>query len=130
MRASLLKAYRQTCYEVCGIEIRIGRRSTAMDAMLLSHRSIEAVIITAYNPFSRKKPPGWNQRMQVRLAEATRRRSVLAGKGSWREWSEAHLVVFGVSRSMRPIARRFRQYGIVILRRRQPAHLLIASRLA
>ncbi|MDR3532546.1 MAG: DUF3293 domain-containing protein [Rhodopila sp.] len=130
MRPSLLRAYRMTCYEVAGIQVRIGRRSSAMDACLLSYGVHEAVFITAYNPFSRPMPPGWNRRMQARLAQAVRRRPVLVASGHWRRWSEAHLVVFGDVRPARGLARRFRQNAIVIVRRGQPARFLVASALS
>jgi hypothetical protein len=130
MRPALLKAYRETRYEVRGIEIRIGRHSAAMDELLLFRGMREAVFITAYNPFSRVRPCGWNRRMQTQLAEVLRRRPALTGKGSWRGWCEAHFLVLGDIRPARRIARRFRQYGIVIIRIRQPARVLLTSRLA
>jgi hypothetical protein len=130
MRPALLKAYRETCYEARGVEIRIGCHSAAMDELLLSRGAREAVFITAYNPFSRAKPSGWNRRMQTQLAEALRRRPMLTGKGSWRGWCEAHFLMLGDTRPALRIARRFRQYGIVTIRIRQPARLLVASRLA
>jgi hypothetical protein len=129
-RPLLLKAYRETCYQVSGVEVRIGRRSSAMNKMLLSRGAREAAFVTAYNPFSRIMPSGWNLRMQARLLEALRRRPILPGNGSWRRWSEAHLVVFGDTRPTRRLARRFRQYGIVIVRIGQPAYLLMTSILA
>ena len=89
--ARMLIAYRKTSYKAAGIEVRIGRRSPAMDRLLSSHGVREAVFITAYNPFSRVMPPGWNQRMQLRLAQVLRRRQCLPAQGSWRRWSEAHL---------------------------------------
>jgi hypothetical protein len=128
MRPALLTAYRKTCYEAGGIEVRIGRRSPAMDRLLTSYGVREAVFITAYNPFSRIMPPGWNQRMQARLAQALRRRRTLPAKGSWRRWSEAHLMVLG---DVRPVCRligSFRQNAIVVVRRGQPAQLRIAHR--
>jgi hypothetical protein len=130
MRHSLLRAYRQTRYAVGGIEVRLDCRSAAMDTLLLSYGVRQASFITAYNPFSRPMLPGWNQRMQARLAQALRRRPTLAGKGSWRGWSEAHLVVLGDVRPVVRLARRFRQNGIVILRIKQRAQLLVTSGLA
>jgi hypothetical protein len=99
-----------------------------MDGLLVSRGVREAALITAYNPFSRRMPSGWNRRMQASLAAALRRRPVSPGHGCWRRWSEAHLFVAGDSRPARRLARRFRQHGIVILRIRQPAHLLMTSR--
>jgi hypothetical protein len=130
IRFSLLRAYRDTCYQVDGIDVRIGRRSSDMDQALLSRGMREAAFITAYNPFSRVMPSGWNRRMQARLTEALRRRPILQGRGSWRRWSEAHLLVFGDSRPTSGLARRFRQYGIVVVRVRQPAGLLMTSLMA
>jgi hypothetical protein len=127
MRPSLLKAYRESRYEVVGIDVRIGRRSPAMDELLSSHGTREAAFITAYNPFSRVMPAGWNRRMQARMVASLRRRPILPGSGSWRRWSEAHLVVFGDSRPTCRLARRFRQYAIVMVRIEQPARLLITS---
>ena len=123
-----LIAYRRTHYNAGDIEVRIGFRSPAMDRALTVYRAREAVLITAYNPFSRIMPPGWNQRMQARLAQALRRRRTLPAKGSWRRWSEAHLMVLG---DVRPVCRligSFRQNAIVIVRRGQPAQLRLAPR--
>ena len=127
LRPALLRAYRETRYEIAGIAIRIGRRSVAMDRLLSSHSAREAVLITAYNPYSRIKPAGWNQRMQNRLAEAVRRTPAFPARGSWRRWSEAHLLVFGDARTARRLAWRYRQNGVIIVRLRQPARLLLRA---
>jgi len=123
-----LIAYRRTHYKAGDIEIRIGRRSPAMDRVLAAYRAHEAVLITAYNPFSRVMPPRWNHRMQSRLAQASRRRPTVPAAGTLRRWSEAHLLVLGDARLIRKLARRFRQNSIVVLRPGQPArlHLLVA----
>jgi hypothetical protein len=125
MRPALLRAYRKTCFEAAGIEVRIGRRCVLMDRLLASHGAHGAVFITAYNPFSRVMPSGWNWRMQGRLRQTLWRRQVLCGTGSWRRWSEAHLLVFGDPQPMRKLARRYRQYGIVIVHAGQPARLVL-----
>ncbi|HEY4173762.1 MAG TPA: DUF3293 domain-containing protein [Rhodopila sp.] len=124
---ALLRAYRSTCYRVEGIEVRIGRRSPGMDEVLRSHAVLQAGFVTAYNPYSRPMPAGWNQRMQARLGQAVRRYQVLSGSGSWRRWSEAHLLVFGDARLVRHVGRRFRQRAIVVARRGQPVRLVIVS---
>jgi hypothetical protein len=123
--ARTLRAYRNTRYEVGDIAITIGRRATAMDSLLASYGVREGVLITAYNPFSRVMPSGWNQRMQSRLAQALRRRPILPAKGSWRRWSEAHVLTFGDIRPTRRLLGVFRQNAIVIVRVRQPARLLV-----
>jgi hypothetical protein len=125
MRPSLLRAYRETTYQAGFCDVRVGRRSLAMDRLLFSVGAREAVFITAYNPFSRVMPPGWNQRMQTRLAETVRRHHALTASGRWRRWSEVHLLVFADGRRIKKLAHLFRQHGIVIVRRRQPARLLV-----
>ena len=125
MRPPPLSAFRKTCYEAAGTKIRVGRRSVAMDRLLLAYTSRAAVLITAYNPFSRKMPPGWNERMQTRLLQDVRRRPVLFGTGSLGRWSEAHLLVFGDPRPLQRLARRYRQHGIVIVYHGQAARLVI-----
>jgi hypothetical protein len=123
----LLSAYRKTAYRVAGIVVCIGQRCAAMDRLLAGRRVREAAFITAHNPFSRRMPRGWNDRMQSRLAESLAGRMPVTATGSWQRWSEAHFVVFGNWRPTLRMARRFRQNGIVIIRLRQPASLLLAS---
>jgi hypothetical protein len=123
---SLRRAYHMTQYTVAGITLHIGRRSAAMDRLLRSRRQPEAAFITAYNPFSHPMPPGWNRRMQRCLAQAAHRWPVLPASGHWRRWCESHFVIFAPRPCMRVLARRFRQHGIVILRRGQPARLIFA----
>ncbi|HBK08595.1 MAG TPA: DUF3293 domain-containing protein [Acetobacteraceae bacterium] len=127
IRPSLLSAYRNTVYQAGGAKVRVGRRCSAMDRLLLEHRARQAAFISAYNPFSRLMQAGWNHRMQKRLGETVRRRTVLPATGCWRRWSEAHFLVLGDPRLVARLARRFRQNAIVIIRLRQPAQLLISS---
>lgn len=127
LRPPLLRAYRMTVYTTAGITVRIGRRSAAMDRLLLLHRQRQAALITAFNPFSRPTPAGRNERMQARLTLEASRRIILPASGSWRRWSESHLTVFGSFRWTAVLARKYRQHAIVILRLRQPALLLYAS---
>jgi hypothetical protein len=127
VRPALLTAYRKTRYQVAGIEIRIGQRSGKMDRLLSSRGFQAASLVTAYNPRSRLMPPGWNQRMQQRLRQALRRNSVVPATGSWQRWSEAHVLVFGDTRPVRVLARRYRQNGIVIVKLRQRTQLMITS---
>ena len=125
MRAALLRAYRNTCYDAAGIQIRIGTYSAATDRLLLTHGARSAALITAYNPFSRMMPLQWNQRMQAGLLQALSRRRIFPAEGCLRHWSEAHLLVFGDPRPVRRLARRYRQYAIVIVRLGQPPRLAI-----
>lgn len=121
----LLRAYRQTRYTADGIEIRVGRRNAAMDAWLAAHGAQTGVLITAWNPRSRRMPRGWNARMQHHLAEHIRRCACVDAEGRLRQWHEAQLLVLCPPELAERIARRFRQRGIVVLRRHHPARLII-----
>jgi hypothetical protein len=127
LRAALLRAYRNTCYEAAGIQIRIGIYSAATDRLLLTHGARSSALITAYNPRSCLMPLAWNRRMQARLLQALRLRRVLPARGFLGQWSEAHLLVFGDPRPIRRLARRYRQYAIVIVRLGQPPCLAITG---
>lgn len=120
---SLLAAYRRTDYRVGDAVIRIGRRAPAVDQLLVQHRCREAVLITAWNPHSRRMPPGWNARMQCRLGQAVRRHRVLPASGGARGWTEEHLLVLMPAAQAAVLARRYRQNAFVMLRRGQPACL-------
>jgi hypothetical protein len=123
LASPVLSAYRRTAYTAAGITVHIGRRSAAVDALLARHGVGEGVFITAFNPFSRRMPAGWNRRMQSRLMEFTRSFVVFPAQGSWRGWTESHVLVLANRPRMLVLARRYRQHGIVILRARQPAKL-------
>ncbi len=125
MHPALLRAYRKTRYEAAGTQIRIGAYSAATDRLLLTHGAQSAALITAYNPRSHMMPLAWNCRMQARLLQALRLRRLLPARGFLGQWSEAHFLVFGDPRSIRWLARRYRQYAIVIVRLGQPPRLAI-----
>ena len=72
---------------------------------------------------SRRMPPGWNQRMQQRLAQALRRWRVFPAEGGLRRWREEHLLVVAPVAPAHHIARRFRQCAVVSLAPRAPARL-------
>jgi len=130
-----------TRYKVAGVTIRIGRRSPAMDQHLASRGLRAAIFVSASNPFSQRRPEGWNRRMHARLTEAASHAAArqpertpqasgtqgtmrpLPATGSWRGWREAHLVLFGDPRPAMRLARRFRQNAVVIIKLRQPADL-------
>jgi hypothetical protein len=125
--ARLLAAYRATSYEVAGVTLRIGRRSSAVDRLLADQRVQAAVFLSAHNPYSHRMAAGWNRRMQSRLCRSIgRRQKFLCGVGSLRHWSEDHVLVFGDPRPALRLARRFRQNGVVVLRRGQAPRLLTA----
>ncbi len=129
----LLRAYRQTEYRACGVVVRIGRRISLDMADLapainrngtMVPRQTSA-FITAWNPYSRRMPEGWNRRMQARLHERLRRFVVCAADGVLKRWHEAHLFIVADPRRMSRIARIFRQRAIVVVQRGQPARLVL-----
>ena len=121
MTPRLVRAFRATRYEAGGIVIRIGQDGAAL---LARHGVRQAVFVTAWNPFSRAMPPGWNARMQRALRQAARGRLLAEGFGRGRGWAEHHLLVAGDPRRIRVLARRFRQHAIVAVLARGRARLV------
>jgi hypothetical protein len=117
----LLRAYRDTTYRADGIPVRIGRRCPDLLFDRLNGRA--AVLLTAWNPLSRRMPDGWNHRMQARLRLCLRRFVVLEAEGTLHRWREAMLLVAGDPRPLIRLAARFRQRAVVILRRGHSARL-------
>lgn len=128
MSARLLAAYRRSSYEAAGAVARIGLRSPAVDALLAELGVREAGFITAWNPFSQRRPDGWNARMQGRLVLATRRLPSAAGHGGKGRWREAHRLIGTDPRRLMVLAHRFRQAAIVTVTRGQPARLRLIRR--
>ncbi|MDN3567041.1 DUF3293 domain-containing protein [Paeniroseomonas aquatica] len=123
MSDRLLAAYRRSTYEAAGAVARIGRRSAAVDVLLARLGVRAGGFVTAWNPFSHRRPDGWNARMLQRLATATRRLPSAPGQGGAGRWREAHLLVGADPRRLLVLARRFRQAAIVTVARGQPARL-------
>ena len=111
----VLRAYLCTTYHAGGFDMRIGGR--VPDALFDRLNARVAVIMTAWNPLSRRMPDGWNRRMQVHLRRRLRRRVVLEAEGSLHRWREAMLLVGGDPRPHVRLAARFRQCAVVIVRR-------------
>jgi hypothetical protein len=124
MSRRLLAAYRRTDYEAAGAVARVGRRSAAVDALLRRLGAREGAFVTAWNPRSRRMPPGWNARMMARLREAVRRLPSAEGEGRGRGWSERHLLLAADPRRAAALARRFRQNAMVATRIGAPARLV------
>jgi hypothetical protein len=118
----MLRAYRLTRYRVGGAEIRIGFH--VPDALFKCLGTRTATLLTAWNPFSRRMPTGWNQRMQHRLRRHLRRFVVLDAEGSLHGWHEAMLLSGGPPQPVIRLARRFRQSAVVQLRRSAKAQLI------
>ncbi len=125
MTSPLVAAYRRSTYEAAGATARIGRRSAAVDA-LLAHLGVrKGAFVTAWNPYSRPMPRGWNDRMLARLREAAHRLPLVEGQGGAKGWQERHLLVGGDPRRIAVLAHRFRQVAIVAVRRGQAARLVM-----
>lgn len=124
----LLAAYRRTDYEAGGAVARIGRRSAAVDGLLRRLGAREGAFVTAWNPCSRRMPPGWNARMMARLRAASRRLPSAEGEGRGRGWSERHLLLAADPRRAAVLARRFRQNAMVAVRVGAPARLVLLRR--
>lgn len=125
MTSGLIAAYRRTTYEAAGARARIGRRSAAVDALLARLGAGEGAFVTAWNPFSRRMPRGWNDRMLARLRYAARRLPRAEGVGGAGGWEERHLLIGGDPRRIVVLGRRFRQVAVVAVRRGRPARLVL-----
>jgi len=123
--ARLLRPYLETEYEAGGVVARIGRRSPAIDGLLLTMGVQAGVFVTAWNPLSRRMSEGWNRRMQTRLLERLRSLPSVAGHGTGRRWSEQHLLVGAAAPRILVVARLFRQRAVVLVRRSRPARLMV-----
>ncbi|MGE4044384.1 MAG: DUF3293 domain-containing protein [Acetobacteraceae bacterium] len=121
----LLRAYRATTYAVLGIPIRLGSRSRAADALLRRSGAQEGILVTAWNPLSRRMPAGWNHRMQANLRQALHRDRLLPAEGRLGAWHEEHVLVLAPLRAILPVARRFRQAAVVALRPGRPTKLIV-----
>ena len=127
MRPALHRAYRRTDYEAAGAIARIGQRSAAVDALLAKLGAGEGAFVTAWNPYSRATPWGWNDRMGDSLREASRRLRCAEGWGRAQGggWAEQHLFVAADPRRVAVLARRFRQNAIMVVRRGQAGRLVV-----
>ena len=128
MSARLLAAYRRSSYEAAGAVARIDRRSPAVDALLARLGVRQGGFVTAWNPFSQRRPDGWNARMQQQLVLATRRLPGAAGHGGCGPWREAHRLIGADPCRLLVLARRFRQAAIVTVARGRPARLRLIRR--
>ncbi|HYF06740.1 MAG TPA: DUF3293 domain-containing protein [Acetobacteraceae bacterium] len=136
----LRAAYGRTDYEAEGAVARIGERSPAVDAVLARLGARRGAFVTAWNPYSRRMPAGWNARMQARLREAARRHAFAEGTGRARRriprrplverWAERHLLIAADPRRIAVLGRRFRQHAIMVARRGAPGVLVPIRRQA
>ncbi|UPY39187.1 DUF3293 domain-containing protein [Sediminicoccus sp. KRV36] len=127
---TLAEAYRRTIFRAGPVLARPGMRSVSADEWLAGLAARQAAFITAWNPMSRRHPPGWNLRRQAALRGALRRKPALEGMSGTRFWQEHNLLVAADARLLLRVARQFRQAAILCLRRGQPARLLFNPRFA
>ncbi len=120
----LASAYGRTRYTVAGLGLTVGRRSAGLDGLLAGMRAREAVLITAWNPASRRMPPQWNARMMAALRLRLASTPSLPATGAGSAWTEDHLLVVGDRRRLAVLARLFGQAAILSLRRGQHVRLL------
>ncbi len=124
LKPHLARAYRASRYSVAGFNLTIGRRSGALDGLLAGLGAREAVLITAWNPASRRMPPNWNSKMMAALRHRLGTTPALPARGAGRTWSEDHLLVVGDRRRLAKLARLFGQAAMVGLKRGQGVRLL------
>ena len=101
-----------------------GAARRGLDAQLRGWRVPEGVFIAAGNPFSQRKPEGWNARRHAALRERLRGLPYVEGKGGAGRWWEAHCFIGMDARRGAVLARRFRQMAMVALRRGGRARLI------
>lgn len=125
----LARGWRVTAYGAAGAEVRLGRRSRAVDALLAAGRVREGAFVGAWNPRSWAMPRRWNDRMLGRLrglaCRAGRRFHAGWGRASRPRWAEEHLLILGDLRPIIVLAHRFRQHAVLRVRLRAPSRLLV-----
>jgi hypothetical protein len=127
MPPHLLHAYRASAYRAAGLDLRIGRRSVALDGLLAGMRARQAVLITACNPRSRRMPPGWNARMMARLHAVLNRRTAYPAESGRGLWVESQFLAACPEAWATRVARHFRQTAVVALRPGRAPRLLVLT---
>jgi len=125
LSASLHQAYSAAEYRVAGCALRIGRRSFALDGLLLGMGAREAVLITACNPRGRLSSENRNAAMMRRLQAALRRRTSFPAQSGAGRWTEAQFLAACPEAWACVVARRFGQNALVVLRPRQKPRLRV-----
>lgn len=122
----LIRGWRITAFEAGGAVARLGRRSVAVDRLLVVARARQGAFIGAWNPISRAMPRGWNDRALARLRRCARMRFIEgSGHAARPPWAEEHLLMLGDTRRIAVLARRFRQHAILRVRLRDASRLLV-----
>jgi hypothetical protein len=120
----LRRAYLASRYEVAGVRFRIGRRSPGIDALLARLGARQGALLGAWNPQSRRMPPGWNRRAEARLRAAAAGLPFAEGWGGTPHWREHHLLIAGDPRRLARLGRRFRQRAMLVLVQGRPPRLV------
>ena len=120
----LERAYRASDYEAAGAVARVGRRCPAVDALLARLGVRQGGFLGAWNPLSRRMPPGWNRRAEARLRAAAAGLPFAEGWGGTPHWREHHLLIAGDPRRLARLGRRFRQRAMLVLVQGRPPRLV------
>ena len=125
----LARGWRVTSFEAAGAAVRLGRRSCAIDRLLIAAGVRCGAFVGAWNPLSRLRPRRWNDAMLRRLRRLARRAGMPfregAGRATRPAWAEEHLLLLADRRRCAVLARRFRQHAILLVRLRATSRLCV-----
>jgi hypothetical protein len=121
--ASLIAAYRATDYVVFDdgreVVLRVEEINPAIDALLMRHGAAQAVVITAWNPFSNRSLDAENERRQNELWQWIAQHHLFAlpaeGRDRSGEWpAEESFLIFDMTpQAAEELGRQFGQNAIV-----------------
>lgn len=135
MPSDLVYAYLATDYVVFdgrkSVMVRVGQRSTSVDALLARWQAKTGAFITAWNPFGRVEDVGRNvlKNRDLKRHLIGKGFTCLSGEGRGRlgDWPpEASFFALSMSRPQAAsVGRRLRQNAIVFVARGAPAELIM-----
>jgi len=129
----LVDAYRETDFVITSsgcITLRVGQHVPGLDKWFAAHRRCNAVVITAFNPFSQSLPEEENLRRSAALLAAITAHGLTyahaLGQATVGEWSpEPSFCVFGPPPSLvDEWMRHFGQYAVVLADEAEGCRLL------
>ncbi|MDE2514706.1 MAG: DUF3293 domain-containing protein [Rhodospirillales bacterium] len=125
-------AYRTSAYRAAGRTLRLMPRGTAMAvaaAMLAALGGArQGGFVSACNPRSRRRPEGWNRRMQAALAARLGRFRHLPASAGDGCWQEAHCLIAAAPARLGVLGRCFGQSAILVLAQGRAPRLLWLER--
>lgn len=127
MPSAMDRGYRISRYSAGPVAARIGEPSPTADNWMAHHRAPSLVLITAWNPWSKRLPDRLNELAHRRLLTALRGRPVVegwSGNGPWQEWTVA---TPGGPKLGRLLCRRFRQRAFIWIRRNRRTRLVYSA---